>query len=177
MAIIRLLFGLILGLVVAILTLPFRLLLRRARFSGNVAALPADDPGLQAAKSDAVATVPEFLRRLAAPGTDLESAAVKAPLEVPGGTEHVWITGLRYENGEFVGTVDNVPTQAAKVRAGDTVRVPQSQISDWKLVERGELVGGFTIRYLMSRMPAKQRDAIYAGLPFTIGPEPIPPTA
>ena len=152
MAIIRLLFGLILGYVVVILSLPFRLLLRGARFSGNVAALPADDPGLQAAKSNAVKTVPEFLRRLAAPGTDLESAAVKAPLEVPGGTEHVWVTGIRYEDGEFVGTVDNVPTQAAKVRAGDTVRVPgRRSATGSSSNEDSSLAQLLTIRYLMMR--------------------------
>jgi uncharacterized protein YegJ (DUF2314 family) len=144
---------------------------------GNVVTLPADDPGLAEAKAQAVATVPEFLRRLAAPGADVASAAVKAPLPVPGGTEHVWLAGVRCEGGEFVGTVDNEPSPKTGVRSGDTVRVRHSEISDWKLVENGRLVGGFTIRYFMSRMPAKQRAALSAALPFTVGPEAIPPAA
>ena len=144
---------------------------------GNVVALAADDAGMAEAKAQAVATVPEFLRRLSAPGADVSSAAVKAPLPVPGGTEHVWLAGVRCEGDEFVGTVDNDPTPKTGVKSGDTVRVRQTEISDWKLVENGQLVGGFTIRYFMSRLPAKQRAALTAALPFTIGPEAIPPAA
>jgi uncharacterized protein YegJ (DUF2314 family) len=139
--------------------------------------MPEDDPGLNAAKAEAVATVPEFLRRLAAPGVDMSSAAVKAVLPVPGGTEHVWLTGIRYESGHFVGTVDNEPSAESGVRPGQEIRVGESEISDWKLVEKGLLVGGFTIRYFLSLMPARQRAALDAGLPFTIGPQAIPPMA
>ena len=173
MALIRILLVLLLGLI----TLPFRLLLGRRHGNGNVMALPEDDPGLNAAKAEAVATVPEFLRRLAAPGADLGSAAVKAALPVPGGTEHVWLTGIRHEAGEFVGTVDNEPSAESGVRPGQVVRVRESEISDWKLVEKGQLVGGFTIRYLIGLMPARQRAALDAGLPFRIGPQAIPPMA
>ena len=144
---------------------------------GNFVVLPADDPGLEAAKAEALATVPEFLRRLSLPGADTSTAAVKAPLKVPGGTEHVWLTGVRCEGDEFVGAVDNEPRGKTDVKSGDTVRVRQSEISDWKLIENGQLVGGFTIRYFVNRMPAKQRAALTAALPFTIGPEAIPPAA
>jgi uncharacterized protein YegJ (DUF2314 family) len=102
---------------------------------------------------------------------------VKAVFPVPGGAEHVWIARVRYENGEFVGTLDNHPRADIGVRAGDTVRVQPSQISDWKLVEHGQLVGGFTIRYFRDRMSPKDRAALDAGLPFRIGPEPIPAAA
>src|SRR5688500_20317350 len=124
MALIRIL----LVLLFALITLPIRLLLGR-RWSSNVVTLPEDDPGLNAAKAEAVATIPEFLRRLAAPGADLGSAAVKAPLAVPGGTEHVWLIDIRHENGEFVGRVDNHPSAAAGVQSGQTVRVRESEIS------------------------------------------------
>jgi uncharacterized protein YegJ (DUF2314 family) len=173
MALIRILLVLLLGLI----TLPFRLLLGRRHSQGNVVALPEGDPGLNAAKAEAVATVPEFLRRLAAPGADLASAAVKAALPVPGGTEHVWLTGIRHEAGEFVGTVDNDPSADSGVCPGQVIRVRESEISDWKLVEKGQLVGGFTIRYLVGLMPARQRAALDAGLPFRIGPQAIPPMA
>jgi uncharacterized protein YegJ (DUF2314 family) len=173
MAFVRIFFVLIFGL----LTLPIRLILRRAQFGGNFVVLPGDDPGLAAAKAKAQATLPKFLRRLAAPGTDLTSAAVKAPLTVPGGTEHVWLSDIRYENGEFVGTVANDPRQATDVRIGQVVRVRESEISDWKLVDGGRLIGGYTIRYFLSRMPAKQRAALIASLPFTIEPEGLPPNA
>lgn len=173
MAILRILLVLLLGLIM----LPFRLLLGRRSSDGNVVTLPENDPGLNAAKAEAVATVPEFLRRLAAPGADLASAAVKASIPVPGGTEHVWLTSIRHEGGHFVGTVDNNPSEASGVQPGQEIRVPESEISDWKLVERGQLVGGFTIRYFMSLMPARQRAALDAGLPFTIGPQAIPPMA
>lgn len=142
--------------------------------AGNFVQLRADDPGLAAAKAQAVATIPEFLRRLSAPGADVTSAAVKAPLPVPGGTEHVWLSGIRCEGNEFVGMVANHPSPETGTVLGTTVRVRHSEISDWKIVERGQLVGGFTIRYFLSRMPPAQRAALNADVPFTIGPEPIP---
>jgi uncharacterized protein YegJ (DUF2314 family) len=164
-------------LIVCLLLAIVRVFLRRAKFSGNVVEMRADDPGLTAAKARAVETLPEFLRRLALPGTDHSTVAIKAPFKVPGGTEHVWITNVRSEGNEFVGTVDNSPTRAAGVVAGAPIRVRHTEISDWKLVERGRLVGGFTIRYFMSLMPEPQRLALAANLPFTIGPDALPPAA
>lgn len=160
-----------------IVFVPVRVFIRRIRFAGNIAQLPKDDDGMEQAQAEARATLPEFLRRLAAPDVDLPSAAVKVPLTVPGGTEHVWINGIHLEGDEFVGRIDNQPHRATDLNAGDTIRVRQSEISDWKLVEDGQLVGGYTIRYLMKRMPARQRDAMLAALPFTIGHEPVPRAA
>jgi uncharacterized protein YegJ (DUF2314 family) len=151
--------------------------LRRFASGGNFAVLGEDDPGMAAAKAAAAATLPEFLRRLAAPGVNPEESAVKAAFPVPGGTEHVWIGRIRYEDGEFVGTLDNEPRADIGVQAGNIVRVQQSQVSDWKLVEHGQLVGGFTIRYFRDRMSARERAALDAALPFRIGPEPIPAAA
>ena len=72
-----------------------------------------------------------------------------------------------------VGRVDNQPRRATGLSVGDTIRVRQSDIGDWKLVEDGQLVGGYTIRCLMKRMPARQRNAMLAALPFLVGDEPI----
>jgi uncharacterized protein YegJ (DUF2314 family) len=143
----------------------------------NFIVFPADDAGLEEAKAQARATLPEFLRRLSAPDADRSSAAVKAPLPVPGGTEHVWLSGIQCEGDQFVGTVENHPSAETGVQMGAIVRVAQAEISDWKLVERGQLVGGFTIRYFMSLMQPAQRAAVQAGLPFAIGSEAVPPVA
>jgi uncharacterized protein YegJ (DUF2314 family) len=143
----------------------------------NFVVFRTDDAGLEAAKAQARATLPEFLKRLSAPGADVTSAAVKAPLPVPGGSEHVWLSGIQCDGDEFVGTVENHPSPGTGVQMGATVRISQTDISDWKLVERGQLVGGFTIRYFMSLMDPAQEAAMRAGLPFAIGPEAIPPTA
>ena len=42
-------------------------------------------------------------------------------------------------------------------RSGDTIRVPQSALSDWLVIDDGRLVGGFSIRVLRDRLPAKDR--------------------
>lgn len=154
-----------------------RAIARGIRFKGNIATLRADDEGLAAAKAQATATLPAFLQRLSAPGVDRATTAVKAPLVVPNGTEHVWLSNIRVEGHEFLGTIDNNPRPETGKRAGDLVRVRQSEISDWKVIENGQLVGGFTIRYFVSRMPAKQRAALIANLPFAIGDEAIPRAA
>src|SRR5215218_150731 len=90
MTVVRIL--LILAAVVVALRL-VGLLLRRFGPPSNVVNIRADDPGLVAARDEARATLPEFLRRLEAPDADRESAAVKAPLLLPSGdTEHVWLS-------------------------------------------------------------------------------------
>jgi len=169
-------------LLFGILTLPVRLPLRwlRRRFGppSNMVRIRADDPGLVAARERARATLPEFLRRLHAPGADVDSAAVKAALTLPNGeTEHVWLNALRYEDGTFVGRVDNEADPATGVQAGDEWRIASEQISDWKIVERGQLVGGYSIRFFLARMPAAHRRAFEAAVPFTIGELAIPESA
>jgi uncharacterized protein YegJ (DUF2314 family) len=153
----------------------YGLIRRGISFDGNMAMARADDEGLAAAKSQAVSTLPEFLRRLSSPGIERSTIAVKAPIAVDGGSEHVWLSNIRVEGDAFVGTIDNNPHPRTGKRAGDTLRVARSEISDWRLVENGVLVGGYTIRYFMSRMPAKQRAVMLASFKFRIEDDPIRP--
>lgn len=175
MALLRILLVLLLALVTLPIRLPLRWLRNRFGPPSNMVGIRGDDPALVAARDEARATVPEFLRRFEAPGADRESAAVKAGLPLPdGSTEHVWLEAIRHEDGVFVGRVGNDPDPATGVRAGDEWRVAATEISDWKLVEAGQLVGGYSIRLFLSRMPERHRRAFEEAVPFAIGDVAIP---
>jgi hypothetical protein len=77
---------------------------------------------------------------------------------------------VRYEGRAFFGTLDNEPSADIGFVIGATVRVHESDISDWKLIDNGRLVGGYTIRYIRSRMTKRQREYVDANLPYTIDP-------
>ena len=156
-----------------VLLLPLRMLfpaLFRPRIP-NMIAVREDDPGMKAAIARARKTLPDFLARLRAGTADALTTSIKAGLPTKDGSkEHVWITNVRYEGGAFFGTLDNEPSADIGFVIGATVRVHESDISDWKLIENGKLVGGYTIRYIRSRMTKRQREYFDAHLPFTIDP-------
>lgn len=164
-----------LTLLLALVLYPLRLLIGLVRprgISGNVIRIDSDDPGLRESVEKARATLPEFIAGLSSPGVDRDSAAIKAPLRTPGGgEEHVWINDLRYEDGVFIGRVDSATEGDSGAAEGSEHRVPAAEISDWKLVQDGELLGGYSIRFFMTRMTDAQRAAFASAMPFRIPAE------
>jgi uncharacterized protein YegJ (DUF2314 family) len=126
------------------------------------------DAEMQAAIARARDTIQQFVARLSAPPAGQTFTAVKAAFELGEAVEHVWLTDVRYRDGAFVGTVSNVPLGARGVKAGDRVAVPLARVSDWMAVERGRLVGGYTIRVLRGRMSAEERRAFDAQVDFVV---------
>jgi uncharacterized protein YegJ (DUF2314 family) len=83
-------------------------------------------------------------------------------------TEHMWLSPVRYDGKEFHGTINNEATLVKNVKLGDEASVEPSQISDWMFVEKGKLVGGYTIRVLRDGLSAEERKEFDASVPFTI---------
>lgn len=71
--------------------------------------------------------------------------------------EHIWIGNIEFNNGKYIGTVDNLPEKIKSVKVGDTVIIDRNDISDWMYVKNSKLHGGYTIRLLRERMPEDER--------------------
>lgn len=159
---------LVLRLIMGLLLLPVLLLFRVFGRNPNVVSFEVDDAGIEDAKARARESVHEFIARLVA-GEELQHPAVKAALPVDEeSTEHVWLSEVRFEEGMFVGVIGNDPQRALGFTAGEVMRVAPAEISDWSYVEAGRLVGGFTIRYIRSRMSPRERRRLDASVPFQI---------
>jgi uncharacterized protein YegJ (DUF2314 family) len=156
-------------------------------WSGN------DDPEMQRACESARANFRYFWREIAwerrriVPALDL--AAVKAPFsddeqaaraqDTPR-VEHLWMSEVDFDGRLVSGVLLNSPNWLKSVKAGDAVRMPLGDISDWMYAISGEVFGAYTVNLLRSRMGRDERaehDAAWGlkfGDPATIRVAPEP---
>jgi uncharacterized protein YegJ (DUF2314 family) len=130
--------------------------------------VPADDERMNAAIAQARASVEDFIAAFASPGARRRSFAVKVPVIDGTQVEHFWMDVEGFANGQFTGHIANEPLYVHNVRLGDRIVVDKERISDWMYVDRGRLVGGYTIRVLRATLSEADRQAFDASLPFEI---------
>lgn len=83
---------------------------------------------------------------------------LKKKFEENGNVEHIWIRNIQgFENGKYIGVIDNLPEKIKSVKLGDTVEINEKDISDWMYIKNSELHGGYTIRLLRERMTEEER--------------------
>ncbi len=110
-----------------------------------------DEKEMDAAIAQARNEVDRFIAELSKPtGTD---HAVKAPIEDAGRTEHFWLTQLKYQNGQFEGTINNEPGVVKNVELGQKWKIKKNEISDWLYMRDGKMHGNYTMRPLLKTMP------------------------
>jgi len=125
----------------------------------DMAYVEAEDPIMNAAIKRAGATLPSFKAVVAAPPVNASEIAVKVGFQY-GSTdeEHIWLISPSFAGGQVSGLVNNEPVNVTSVKLGQHVSAPEGCISDWMYVQDGVLHGGFTIRVLLERMPAEERE-------------------
>jgi len=132
------------------------------RYEDPVLDVRADDPALLAARARARSEIDAVIARHAA--SPLTELSVKAPITDGIHVERVWLADVRYEGGDFVGTIDNDLTRVKTRRPGDTVRVEKYAIDDFMYEEGGKIRGNYTLRALLDRLPpedaAKYREML-----------------
>jgi uncharacterized protein YegJ (DUF2314 family) len=128
-----------------------------------------EDPRMNAAIAKARGTVDEFIGAFTNAGAHQRSFAIKVPVIDGSHIEHFWMDIERFANGQFTGRIANQPLDVHNVHFGDRIVVDKERISDWMYVDRGRLVGGFTIKALREEMSVADRKAFDASLPFEIG--------
>jgi uncharacterized protein YegJ (DUF2314 family) len=119
-----------------------------------------EDKAMNAAMAHAQSTVGEFLARFENPQPTDSDFSVKKPVQDGTQVEHFWLSDISYANGVFTGLIGNDPEMVGNVLFGQQVTVGDREISDWMYFDNGKMVGNFTLRVLLERMPKSQADAI-----------------
>jgi len=112
-----------------------------------------DDKDMNVAIDDARSSVSEFVERLKNPKPTDESFSVKKMISDGEEVEYLWLTDVSYSDGKFTGIINEDPQSVRDVIFGQEVTVEETEILDWMYLDDGELVGNFTLRVLLKRMP------------------------
>jgi uncharacterized protein YegJ (DUF2314 family) len=125
----------------------------------NVYDVAKSDVQIDRATQRARRTVPEFVQALDHPLPGDRDFAVKKLFIKDGKAEHIWLTDVHFTGNRFVGLVDNTPMYIPGLKLGEKVSVNPNEVSDWMYVRNGQLVGGYTIRVLLTELsPADKAD-------------------
>lgn len=113
----------------------------------DISLLAGDDSEMNNAIKLANKTLDKFDLALHSNDTTLRMLAIKVRFATPdGGGEHMWLSDITTKDNQYYGVIANVPFSTREVKVGDTIMVPKAQISDWKYIQNGKLIGGYTIR-------------------------------
>lgn len=130
----------------------------RSAQSENAMAVQAEDQGMKAAIAKAKNSSADFIRAFHEHQPGTSDFYVKKPYATPSkGHEHIWVNVTGESNGVFTGLVSNRAEETKEVKMGDVVFVKVSEISDWRYLNGNQLVGGYTIRYLVDKMSPKEK--------------------
>lgn len=131
------------------------------------------DPEMEAAIGAARASVDEMIERLETLRVEGAYISVKVPVPIADTVEHIWLEDLEVRDGQFRGTLGNVPVENGGASFGDPVNARASDISDWMVIRDGQLYGGFTLFVIRSRMDESQRQAFDSSLDFVMPQAPL----
>ena len=123
----------------------------------DVLQIEGTDARMNGAIKKANETLSLFDAVLASKDTSITGIALKVRFDTSNGGEHLWLTDVTKKNGHYNGVIGNSPTATTAVKLGDTVLVPDEDISDWMYVEEGKLRGGYTIRVLRDQMSDEEK--------------------
>lgn len=120
----------------------------------------SDDEEMNNAIRQAQDTLEQFLTVLQAPKPNQTDFEIKVHYDLPGdGGEHIWVNNLQFKDGQIHGLLYNDPVAIPEYSFGDPITVYPNAITDWKYVEDGKLVGGYTIRVIFKHLtPAEHED-------------------
>lgn len=122
--------------------------------------IPNEDERMNWAIEKAGLTLWYFEESLKSPVAGQEYFSIKVMIEDAGRVEHIWLTAPDFdEEGNLFGEVGNEPVQIKTVKLGQKIGVMRSMISDWMIVEKGRLIGGYTIRAIREGIPESDRPA------------------
>jgi len=54
------------------------------------------------------------------------------------------------------------------LEAGEKITIDDTEIVDWMIVEKGKLIGGYTIRLAVQRMSPEERERFLKTLDYSI---------
>jgi uncharacterized protein YegJ (DUF2314 family) len=123
----------------------------------DIVGVSGDDPEMNKAIDTSRKTVDQFITALKSPKPGQDHFTVKAKFGEGNNIEHMWIDPVRFDGAKFVGNLSNEPEFLKSPKLGDEVSVAKDQISDWMYVDKGHLVGGYSVRLLRDRATPEER--------------------
>jgi len=125
-----------------------------------VISVKSQDAGMNRAMDSARKTYNDFFK--AFPDISLDSSksdfSVKlrfAAEEV--GAEHMWLNELYLKDNKLFGVMRGQPVYKISAKTGDTLEIDPHSVSDWMFIEKGRLIGGYTIKVLYDRMSSEEQ--------------------
>jgi uncharacterized protein YegJ (DUF2314 family) len=116
--------------------------------------VPNEDQEMNEAKDKARASLAHFWEKFANPGPDDSGFSIKVALPYGrNNTEHIWTRDIERKDGKISAVINNTPRDVKTVRLGQRIDVADAQISDWMYMRAGKIVGNYTMRPLLKRMP------------------------
>jgi uncharacterized protein YegJ (DUF2314 family) len=120
--------------------------------------VPGDDEKMNWAIEKAQLTLWYFENAIKNPHTDELYYSVKAKIVDGEEVEHLWLTNPGVDDqGIFYGLVGNVPVYVKTVKFQSRIGIPREQVSDWMIVDKGRLIGGYTLRAIRDGYTEKER--------------------
>jgi len=127
------------------------------RADDTVIRLKNNDAEMETAKAKARSTLSHFWAKLQAPAANEERFSLKVEMPYsPTNSEHLWVTDVERKSGKIQATVNNEPKYVQYVRFGQRIEFEEDQISDWTYRRDGKIVGNYTMRPLLARMPSAE---------------------
>ncbi|GAA5477319.1 YegJ family protein [Haloferula helveola] len=130
----------------------------------------SDDEEMNEAIDTARETLDQFLEKRSG-SKDEFFGLLKVYFEDEGDSEengeHMWVSLISEENGNFTGTLLSSPGWLKSVKQGDEVGFGRSDITDWLYTEDGRAVGAYTVQLLRSRMTEEERADHDSSYPFS----------
>jgi uncharacterized protein YegJ (DUF2314 family) len=128
--------------------------------------VPNDHAAMHRAVTEARKTVGKFIAALKHSAPGQQDFEVKKPFIQGNEVEHIWLSDVRFIGNRFQGRVDNQPRKIRGLKLGQLVSVNPNEISDWLYVDKGELIGGYTVRAHYNELSAAQKQQFDAVADF-----------
>ena len=116
-----------------------------------------DNQEMAEAVQGARKTLDKFISAVRSPKSNQSRFSVKKPFIEGDKVEQLWVNEVSFDGRIFRGKVDNKPVDLKGVKLGDEVTVSPEEISDWMFVQKGRLVGGYTVRSMCRDMSPAQK--------------------
>jgi uncharacterized protein YegJ (DUF2314 family) len=130
--------------------------------------VPKDHAAMQRAVQEARKTVGKFIAALKHPGAGQQDFEIKKPFVQGDQVEHIWLSDVRLVGNRFQGQVDNKPRKIQGLKLGQRVTLKPSEISDWLYIDKGRLVGGYTVRVHYDELSPQQKQEFDRDADFKI---------
>jgi uncharacterized protein YegJ (DUF2314 family) len=112
----------------------------------------SDDPAMNDAIAKARSSLPDFWTMFAAPAAGVDDFSLKLAISDDTNTEHFWCSQIEGNQEKATCVIANEPQDVHVVAMGQTVDVDPEIISDWMFRKDGKIVGGQTIRVMVTTM-------------------------